>query len=71
MEKDMFMKKVILGIILGIAGTLVVQRIYKYDPEFRTLVKRVKSDLGTTTNATGNRIGFLDRVSLIWQRFRR
>jgi hypothetical protein len=67
------MKKIFLGIFIGAAGTIALQRLYKKNIKFRTLVNSIRETaIMEIEGEKGERVlNVFDRLSLICQRVKR
>jgi hypothetical protein len=63
------MNKIVLGVLLGVGGTLFIQHNYKKNARFRYTVERAKKELGL--DSAQESLNVFDKLSLIWQRFHR
>jgi hypothetical protein len=63
------MRKVILGVAIGVGGTLFLQKLYKSNSKFHSFVDKTGKDLGLDNAQSG--LNLFDKLSLIWQRLSR
>jgi hypothetical protein len=63
------MKKYVIGAILGITGTLVVQHVYKTNEKLQAVIDKAAKEFGLDKpGEAGRTLNFFDKASLVWRR---
>jgi hypothetical protein len=70
--RSIVVRKYVIGIIIGIAGTITVQHVYKTNAKLQAVIDKAAKEFGLDKPAeSGRTLNFFDKVSLIYQRLRR
>jgi hypothetical protein len=64
------MKKILFGTVLGVVGTVVLQKLYRSDKKFRTTVNNfaTRIGIGPAIDSTGRPLNIFDKLSIIYQK---
>jgi hypothetical protein len=67
------MRKYVVGIMLGVTGTLVAQHLFRTNEKLQAVIDKAAKEFGLDNpNQPGGRtLNLFDKCSLIWQRLRR